>query len=257
MKPASVVAEVRWENEMLDQNDTETRQKCELVSKCEYETKETVVTEEVPRRNCTPFTESKQVCGRVPVTKYRVVEDVQYEVRYVSECQVVSQPSCSTSPCQSNGCSNGGAVCSQTEFSPQTVCAQAPSSGSSSDCQQVEMPVCYGNLGTCGYDQQCCSNSARELCRQIPRRFPVRRNITVPDVTWEEKCETKEYTRQDCVDTVETRNRTLTEQICNELEVESCHNYTVPNYNVVSKQKYLSPSSLPRPSFSSETGAEG
>ena len=242
MKPASVVAEVRWENEMLDQNDTETRQKCELVSKCEYETKETVVVEEVPSRNCTPVTESKEVCGRVPVTKYRVVEDVQYEVRYVSECQVVSQPSCSTSPCQSNGCSNGGTVCSQTEYSPQTVCAQGPSSGSSSDCQQVEMPVCYGNLGSCGYDQQCCSNSAREVCRQIPRRFPVRRNITVPDVTWEEKCETKERTRQDCVDTVETRNRTRTEQICNELEVESCHNYTVPNYKVVSKNyKYLCP----------------
>jgi len=237
MKPASVVAEVRWENEMLDQNDTETRQKCELVSKCEYETKETVVVEEVPRRNCTPVTESKEVCGRVPVTKYRVVEDVQYEVRYVSECQVVSQPSCSTSPCQSNGCSNGGTVCSQTEYSPQTVCAQGPSSGSSSDCQQVEMPVCYGNLGSCGYDQQCCSNSAREVCRQIPRRFPVRRNITVPDVTWEEKCETKERTRQDCVDTVETRNRTRTEQICNELEVESCHNYTVPNYKVKLEEK--------------------
>ena len=27
MKPASVVTEVRWENEMLDQNDTETRAK--------------------------------------------------------------------------------------------------------------------------------------------------------------------------------------------------------------------------------------
>ena len=177
MKPASVMVNVTWENEMLDQNDTETRAKCEVVSKCKYETKESVVTEEIPRRNCTPVTETQQVCGRVPVTNYRVMEDVQYEVRYVQECQVVSQPSCSTSPCQSNGCSNGGAVCSQTEFSPQTVCAQGSRAGSTSDCQQVEMPVCYGNLGSCGYDQQCCSNSPREVCRQVPRRFPVRRYV--------------------------------------------------------------------------------
>ena len=90
------------------------------------------------------------------------MEDVRYEVRYVSECSVVSQPRCETQPCQSNGCVNGGSVsgerckyylwslnniwqvCSTTEFQPQTVCAEvagqetapapAPAPGS---CQQV------------------------------------------------------------------------------------------------------------------------
>ena len=37
---------------------------------------------------------------------------------------MVSQPRCESSPCQSNGCANGGSVCSTSEFQPQTVCAE-------------------------------------------------------------------------------------------------------------------------------------
>ena len=54
----------------------------------------------------------------------QVIEQISYEVRYVSECSVVSQPRCESSPCQSTGCANGGSVCSTSEFQPQTVCAE-------------------------------------------------------------------------------------------------------------------------------------
>ena len=59
------------------------------------------------------------------------------DVQYVPECQVVNQPVCSAEPCQTNGCSNGGTVCSSSEFSPQTVCAQGGVTGRREGCQQV------------------------------------------------------------------------------------------------------------------------
>ena len=106
---------------------------------------------------------------------------------------MVSQPRCESSPCQSNGCANGGSVCSTSEFQPQTVCAEGQVSdhwspprsdshshcqvtGESSNCQQVDMPVCYGQLNTCQqYDQQCCYNQPQQVCRQVPQRYPVKR----------------------------------------------------------------------------------
>ena len=48
--------------------------------------------------------------------------------------------------------------------------------GESSNCQQVDMPVCYGQLNTCQqFDQQCCYNQPQQVCRQVPQRFPVKR----------------------------------------------------------------------------------
>ena len=150
LRPANVVAEINWQNEKLvpKRNGSETRSKCEKVghcnddndddvnddvtddqvSKCKYEDVESIETEKVPVKNCDPVTETKKECKRVPVPVTRVstslkmfcirqkniccqvVEDVRYEVRYVSECSVVSQPRCETQPCQSNGCVNGGSV---------------------------------------------------------------------------------------------------------------------------------------------------
>merc|ERR1712036_171627 len=106
---------------------------------------------------------------------------------------------------------------------PPRQCVPSPSDRS--DCQQVQTPVCYGNLGSCQYGQQCCSNSARQVCRQIPRRVPVRRNVTVPDVSWEQQCKNVESVRQNCETNYEVENVTVTEQVCNDVMVEECYNY--------------------------------
>ena len=99
---------------------------------------------------------------------------------------------------------------------------------------EVEMPVCYGNLGSCGYGQQCCSNAPRQVCRQVARRIPRVRNVTIPDVSWEEKCEEREEVRQECETVTDTRNLTVSRQVCNNIQVEECYNYTIPTYQVVS-----------------------
>lgn len=240
MRPDSVYKEVQWENQKLEPVDSENKTKCETIKRCNYTSVDKVVQKTVPVQNCTDVKENNQVCGRVPITKYKVVEQVVMVMQYVPECQVINEPVCSTSPCQSNGCADGGSVCSATDYSAQTVCAQSQSQGQvsgGSDCQQVQTPVCYGNLGSCQYGQQCCSNSARQVCRQIPRRVPVRRNVTVPDVSWEQQCKNVESVRQNCETNYEMENVTVTEQVCNDVMVEECYNYTVPTYEVVMEAK--------------------
>ena len=110
----------------------------------------------------------------------KVIEKIEYQTKWVEDCSVVTQPRCETSPCQTNGCTNGGNVCSTRDYQPQTVCPEGPVSGDTGAmCQQVDMPVCYGNLPTCQYDQQCCYNEARRVCRQVPQRIPVKRFLFI------------------------------------------------------------------------------
>ena len=63
------------------------------------------------------------------------------------------------------------------------------------------------------------------------------RNVTIPDVTWEQQCRDVESVRQNCVTNYEVENITKTEQICNDVMVEECYNYTVPTYEVVKEAK--------------------
>merc|ERR1712029_1299401 len=106
------------------------------------------------------------------------------------------------------------------------------------NCQQVEMPVCYGNLGSCSsYDQQCCYNNPTQVCRQVPQRFPVRRNVTIQDVKWEQQCDQVEVTRKDCRTEIETREKTVKTQKCHQYEDEVCVNYNVPSYEVKLEEK--------------------
>ena len=67
------------------------------------------------------------------------------------------------------GCLNGGSVCSTSEYNTTTVC---PNGGVGMPvCQNVKMPVCYGNLGTCNYPtQQCCVQNSQRVCQNIPER---------------------------------------------------------------------------------------
>ena len=74
LRPASVTAEINWTNEKLvpKRNGSETRQKCETVSKCKYEDIEKVVTERVPVQNCEDIQDTQQQCKNVPTAVPRV-----------------------------------------------------------------------------------------------------------------------------------------------------------------------------------------
>ena len=74
LRPASVTAEINWTNEKLvpKRNGSETRQKCETVSKCKYEDIEKVVSEKIPVQNCDDIQDTQQQCKNVPIAVPRV-----------------------------------------------------------------------------------------------------------------------------------------------------------------------------------------
>lgn len=80
LRPASVTAEINWTNEKLvpKRNGSETRQKCETVSKCKYEDIEKVVSERVPVQNCEDIQDTQQQCKNVPTAVPRVSKSTQH-----------------------------------------------------------------------------------------------------------------------------------------------------------------------------------
>ena len=76
----------------------------------------------------------------------------------------------------SSGCTDGGSICSTSDFNTTTVCPQGGGGGEGRGCQQVEMPVCYGSSGACNLPyQQCCLNNQQRVCQQVPQRIPIQR----------------------------------------------------------------------------------
>ena len=71
-RPGNVVKEVTWQNQRLDPVDSENKTKCETIKRCNYTTVDEVVEQEVPRQECKEVKETRPVCGRMPVTKYKV-----------------------------------------------------------------------------------------------------------------------------------------------------------------------------------------
>ena len=59
------------------------------------------------------------------------------------------------------------------------------------------------------------------------------RNVTIPETSWEQQCRDVESVRQNCETNYRVENVTKTEQICNDIMVKECYNYTVPTYSVV------------------------
>merc|ERR1711892_122828 len=242
-QPETVMKEITWTNQKLDKVSSENKTKCQNLNRCNYTTVNETLSESVPVRNCSEIKTTENVCRRVPVTRTKVVEQVVQMLQYVPECQVINEPVCSNAPCQINGCADGGSVCSSSDVNQQTVCPQPvvglQPRGQQSACQQVQTPVCYGQLGSCSAEmgQQCCSNMPRQVCRQVPRRVPVRRNVTVPEVEWDTQCNDVEKVIPNCEVTYKLENRTISRQVCNDIVVEECYNYTVPSYEVTNEEK--------------------
>ena len=72
MRPDAVYKEVKWENQKLEPLASENKTKCETIKRCNYTSVDKQVEKRVPVQNCTDVKEVNQVCGRVPVTKYKV-----------------------------------------------------------------------------------------------------------------------------------------------------------------------------------------
>merc|ERR1719195_2386538 len=229
---------VTWENEELKEVNSTFNQEVKNITTCEFSYVNKTVVENVPKVELMdPEVVERRECRRVPETSYRTELRVTQQISYVPECQTVQQQVCSQSPCQQSGCTDGGSICSATEQQPvpQTICAQGQGATTSA-CQQVPQPVCYGQNQPCsiGSGQQCCSQAPQQVCRQVPRRVPVWRNVTVPNVTRKEECRTVNQTLPPRQKTIYVKqNVTKSHRICNKVYKEETFNYTMPKYEVI------------------------
>merc|ERR1719166_881278 len=229
---------VTWENEELKEVNSTFNQEVKNITTCEFSYVNKTVVENVPKVELMdPEVVERRECRRVPETSYRTELRVTQQISYVPECQMEQQQVCSQSPCQQSGCTDGGSICSATEQQPvpQTICAQGQGATTSA-CQQVPQPVCYGQNQPCsaGLGQQCCSQAPQQVCRQVPRRVPVWRNVTVPNVSWKEECRTVNQTLPPQVKTIYVKqNVTKSQRICNKVYKEETFNYTMPKYEVI------------------------
>jgi len=226
---------ISWENQRLEKVEDRVEEKCENVKRCNFTTEEVVEGRNIPRRVCENSTETQEICQNVPRTDYRVESRIGYQIQYVTDCQYINQPACSLNACGPQGCMNGGSVCSTSDYNTTTMCPQAAAgaNGPVSPCQQVRVPVCYGNLGSCSSpNQQCCLNSQQRVCQQIPQRIPVQRNVTVPYMRYERECRNVERTTPNCRTEYEFKNFTSSVRKCNEIVEQECFNLTIPEYVV-------------------------
>merc|ERR1712004_610896 len=192
---------VTWENEELKEVNSTFNQEVKNITTCEFSYVNKTVVENVPKVELMdPEVVERRECRRVPETSYRTELRVTQQISYVPECQMVQQQVCSQSPCQQSGCTDGGSICSATEQQPvpQTICAQGQGATTSA-CQQVPQPVCYGQ------NQPCSIGSGQQCCSQAPQQKTI-------------------YVKQ---------NVTKSHRICNKVYKEETFNYTMPKYEVI------------------------
>ena len=61
---------------------------------------EEIKQEQFPVENCTQIVDSREDCRNVAVPFTRVVEKIEYQTKWIQDCQTVNQPVCESSPCQ-------------------------------------------------------------------------------------------------------------------------------------------------------------
>ena len=127
------------------------------------------------------------------ISTYQVHQQTQYKIDYQQRCFNVPRQICESNSCTTQGCVNGGSVCSANDYTYQQRCATlvgAPrgmrmpshcgsqllqpgaeggcSSNSGNVCQDVKEAACYGPTASCqAPSQQCCRMVHQKVCQQV------------------------------------------------------------------------------------------
>merc|ERR1711970_594934 len=172
---------------------------------------------------------------------------------------------CDTSTCTTEGCMNGGSVCSANDYTYHKRCATqvggyqgAPGIGSCGSpgvtgagqgakcgspgggnvCQKVKEAACYGPSASCqAPSQQCCRIIQQKVCQQVPVRVPVPVDVTLPGSRIpRKKCETVEVESPVCKNYQETVQEEKTYDKCEMTKKEQCVTFEMPSFTTVKQQ---------------------
>jgi len=263
--PESVMHNVTWQNDRLEETSVEKIEECKTVDACkivqEVKEEERVVDKQVCNQT---RTEQKEQCtmeyNRNPD---EVRQQTQYKIDYQQRCFNVPRQICDSNSCTSQGCVNGGSVCSANDYTYQQRCATLVGSpigmrmpgpcgsqmqpgaqtGCSSNngnvCQDVKEAACYGPTASCQVpSQQCCRMVQQKVCQQVPVRVPIMVNITVPGrVVPNRNCETVDVEVPFCEIVQETIKENKTYDRCEMEKKEHCVPFELPTFSVIKKDR--------------------
>jgi len=264
--PESLMHNVTWQNDRLEETSVEKIEECKTVDACkivqEVKEEERVVDKQVCNQT---RTEQKEQCtmeyNRNPD---EVHQQTQYKIDYQQRCFNVPRQICESNSCTTQGCVNGGSVCSANDYTYQQRCATlvgAPrgmrmpshcgsqllqpgaeggcSSNSGNVCQDVKEAACYGPTASCQVpSQQCCRMVHQKVCQQVPVRVPIMVNITVPGrVVPNKNCETVAVEVPFCEIVQETIKENKTYDKCEMEKKEHCVPFELPTFSVIKQDR--------------------
>lgn len=261
--PESFMYNVTWQNDRLEETSVENIEECKTVDACkivqEVKEEERVVDKQICNQT---RTEQKEQCtmeySRSPD---EVRQQTTFKVDYQQRCFNVPRQICDTNSCTTQGCMNGGSVCSANDYTYQQRCATVvgnqmrqqgscgsqamPTNGGSCSsqngnvCQDVKEAACYGPTASCQVpSQQCCRMVQQKVCQQVPVRVPVMVNITVPGrVVPNRKCDTVDVEVPFCEIVQETIKENKTYDRCEMEKKEHCVPFELPTFSVIKNER--------------------
>eukprot|EP00090_Calanus_glacialis_P030937 TRINITY_DN5043_c0_g1_i4.p1 TRINITY_DN5043_c0_g1~~TRINITY_DN5043_c0_g1_i4.p1 ORF type:complete len:401 (-),score=82.10 TRINITY_DN5043_c0_g1_i4:132-1334(-) len=198
-------------------------------------------------------------------TPDRVVQQTQYKVDYQQRCFNVPRQICESNSCTSQGCVNGGSVCSANDYTYQQRCAtvvgapmapqnpcgpqggpqgvpgrgNACGSQNGNICQEVKEAACYGPSSSCqAPTQQCCRITQERVCQQVPVRVPVMVNITIPgQMVRNQDCKMVDVEVPFCEMVQETIKENKTYDKCEMEKKEHCVPFELPTFSVIKQDR--------------------
>jgi len=259
---------VTWQNEKLEETDIENIKECKTVDACEIKQETKMEERVVNKQVCNETkTEQKEQCTiDYEQGPERTIKQTQFKVDYQQRCYNVPRQICDTSTCTTEGCMNGGSVCSANDYTYQQRCAtqvggyqgspglgscgspgvtgagqgaRCGSPGGGNVCQKVKEAACYGPSASCqAPSQQCCRIIQQKVCQQVPVRVPVPVDVTLPGIRVpKKKCEMVEVESPVCKNYQETVQEEKTYDKCEMKKKEQCVTFEMPNFTIVKQQR--------------------
>jgi len=262
---------VTWQNDRLEETDVEEIEECKTVDACKIVPEVKIETRVVNKQVCNETkTEQKEQCTiEYEISPDQVVQQTQYKVDYQQRCFNVPRQICESNSCTTQGCVNGGSVCSANDYTYQQRCAtvvgapmapqnpcgpqggprgglqgmpgmgNACGSQNGNICQEVKEAACYGPSSSCqAPTQQCCRITQERVCQQVPVRVPVPVNITMPGRRIPKRtCKTVEVESPVCKNYPETVEEEVTVDKCEMEKKEQCVTFEMPSFSIVKQQR--------------------
>lgn len=217
-----------WTNERLV-DGTEPRQLCAKVRKCNIEEKTQTKVTKVPERKCDNIPYNRQVC-RVEQVQDPPRMQTTYTTEYRQQCYNVPKPVCKMRPC--SYAVQTQQICpitNQPISTGNTPCGGGPAPDMCGACRQQNVQMCTKMT-------QKCETKMEKVCQQIPIRVP--KQIPVPSPPrFVKKCDTVTQSREQCRTVYVDQTEEVPIKTCNNVLVEKCEPYSVPNTEVVSDPK--------------------